>query len=405
MKIARSIQKELKVGLMFHSLMFHSLPMIYCRPVQRSALSVFLFAVFVLPAKNVSAQSVLLSSLKTSEQMASINASGGVLPKALPKALPRGSASLGRPLLLQKLPPRKNTVADPFLNPGAPPASPSQMGSASQSSCVVEDALVSPKPASRDAHEDLDALLWLRTSVEFDALTRQTFAAATQKLGEALVNPDWHALVEAERTGAAKPDRPPCVVVDVDETLLDNSVFQLERIQSDTEYQTDVWNEFVQRRASPAIEGAVDFVKACRAGGVKVFFVTNREAKVEAATRDNLISQGLMNSSDPDQILSKDEQPEWTSDKATRRREVGQKYRVLLLVGDDLNDFLSAKNLTIAQRKQLYVANQKNWGQSWFVVPNPNYGSWEQATIGNDYRAPLEKKRELKMRTLGADPQ
>ncbi len=302
--------------------------------------------------------------------------------------------------VLRKLPAKDDTVPDPFLNPSIPPASPPDVGAILQSS-GVEDALESPKSSPRGAHEDLDALLWLRTSVEFDALTRQAFAAATQKLGEALVDPDWEALVAAERTGAASASRPPCVIVDVDETMLDNSGFQLERIQSDTEYETDIWNKFVKRRASPAIEGAADFVKACRASGVKVFFVTNREAKVEAATRDNLISQGLMTASDPDQILSKNEQPDWTSDKASRRSIVAQNYRVLLLVGDDLNDFLSAKNLTIAQRKLLFQAHQKNWGQSWFVVPNPNYGSWEQATIGNDYSAPLEKKRALKMQTLG----
>ena len=377
--------------------MLQSLPMIFRNPFALLVVSALMVPVSVLQNPNASAQSVLLSNLKSSEQIASSETS--------PKALPKPSSTSKQHSVLRKLPPRDNTVSDPFLNPGVPPTSPPRVGSILQSS-GVEDALVSPKPNSSSAHEDLDALLWLRTSVEFDALTRQAFTAATQKLGEALVDPDWEALVEAERKDAGTADRrPPCVIVDVDETMLDNSAFQLERIQSDTEYETDVWNEFVRRRASPAIEGAEDFVKACRASGVKVFFVTNREAKVEEATRDNLIAQGLIAANDSELILSKNERPDWTSDKASRRRFVAKEYRVLLLVGDDLNDFLSAKNLTIAQRKQLFQAHQKNWGQAWFVVPNPNYGSWEQATIGNDYRATLKKKRELKMQTLGESAQ
>lgn len=366
--------------------MLQSLPMISSRPFAPSklaALSALLAAVFVLQTRTVPAQSVLLSNLKSSEQTAS--------PRSDQRSVAR------------QLPSHNSTISDPFLNTRVPQASPPRVSSILQSP-GVDDALVSPKSASNGAHEDLDALLWLRTSVEYDALTRQAFTAATQKLGEALVDPNWQSLVPAERMGDASANRPPCVVVDVDETMLDNSVFQLERIQSDTEYGTDVWNEFVQRRASPAIEGAVEFVQACRVSGVKVFFVTNREATVEAATRDNLIAQGLMTVSDPDVILSKNEQPDWSSDKTSRRRAVAREYRILLLIGDDLNDFLSAKNLTIEQRNQLFLANQKNWGQSWFVVPNPNYGSWEQATIGNDYRAPLEKKRELKMKTLGSSP-
>lgn len=361
--------------------------MISCRPIPLSIVSAILIAVFVLPAQNVAAQSVLLSNLKSSEQMDS---------PARPSSPVQRSG-------MRKLPSPNDAVSDPFLGNSLTPASPPTVGSILQSS-GVDDTLLATAPIANGAHEDLDALLWLRTSVEYDALTRQAFAAATEKLGQALVDPNWEALVEVERSGVALSGRPPCVIVDVDETMLDNSAFQMERIQSDTEYDTEVWNEFVRRRASPAIEGAVDFAQACRASGVKVFFVTNREAKVEAATRHNLVSEGLMDENDPDLILSKNERNNWTSDKASRRRFVAQKYRVLLLVGDDLNDFLSAKNLTIQQRNRLFLAHQENWGQRWFVLPNPNYGSWEQATIGNDYRAPLKKKRELKLQTLGGTP-
>jgi acid phosphatase len=366
------------------------------------AVMVVVFILCLSAAPDAGAQSVLLSNLKPSDQ----TDAAVVAPTSS-----AATSSNTRPTTTSpQRPTEKITTSDPFLNPDTSQRTPQTtpqttptIGSILQSS-GVDGALDSQASVDSGAHEDLDALLWLRTSVEYDAVTRQAFAAATQKLGEALVDPNWKALVAAEQGSAAADDRPPCVIVDVDETMLDNSVFQMERIQSDTEYETDTWNEFVQRRASPAIEGAADFVQACRASGVKVFFVTNREAAVEAATRDNLISQGLMTTSDPDQILSKNEQTDWTSDKKSRRQKVAQENRVLLLIGDDLNDFLSAKNLTIPQRKRLFQEHRANWGQSWFVIPNPNYGSWEQASIGNDYRATLEKKRKLKMETLGSEP-
>ena len=318
-------------------------------------------------------QSVLLSNLKSSD------------------------ASQTKPAVEQSL---AATSTDSFLQPTTPATSEPRVSSILETADVEDALLATPKTTSVGSHEDLDALLWLRTSAEYDALTRQTYNAAIEKLGKALVDADWNALDSSERSNP-KFNLPPCVIVDVDETVLDNSTFQLELIKSNAEYTPDAWNAFVKRSDSPAIEGAVEFLAACRLSGVKVFFVTNREASVEASTRKNLIAQGLMTPRDPDRILSKNEQPDWTSDKTSRRRAVAEKYRVLLLIGDDLNDFISAKNIPIAQRQQLYLSHKTNWGRSWFVLPNPNYGNWEQATYGYQNGASIEEKRLLKLKTLG----
>jgi acid phosphatase len=252
------------------------------------------------------------------------------------------------------------------------------------------------------AHEDLDALLWLRTSPEFDALTRQTFASATNKLGKAILDSGWNAQASAERE---QPDAdlvklPPCVIVDVDETVLDNSLYQLELIRDDGQYDPVPWNKFVQREVSTALDGAVDFLQSCRKAEVSVFFVTNRDASVEASTRKNLIAQRLMEVSDPDLILSRNEFPDWTADKTSRRRAVARKYRILLLLGDDLNDFVSAKNLSMDQRQRLYRDHQEKWGRFWFMLPNPNYGGWEQATYQYQHQQTISQKRRSKRATL-----
>ena len=341
-----------------------------------SKLCLLLWALAVMNAplgKLALGQSVLLSNLKSSD------ASGA---ESTPERLPAAAAN------------------DPLMRPRSPTTESPRVSSILETASIDNAMLAAPKSTSAGSHEDLDALLWLRTSAEYDALTRQTYNAAIEKLGQALVDADWNALDSSERSNS-KMNQPPCVIVDVDETVLDNSTFQLELIQSNTEYTPKAWNAFVERGASPAVEGAIDFVAACRSSGVKVFFVTNREVSVEASTRSNLIAQGLLTPRDPDRILSKNEQPDWTSDKASRRRAVAEKYRVLLLIGDDLNDFIAAKGLPIAERQQLYLAHEANWGRSWFVLPNPNYGNWEQATYDYKNGASIDEKRQMKLKTLG----
>jgi predicted secreted acid phosphatase len=85
---------------------------------------------------------------------------------------------------------------------------------------------------------------------------------------------------------------------------------------------------------------------------------------------------------DVDVVLARGERPEWGSDKESRRREVARSYRVLLLLGDDLNDFVSAFGADLDERRRLAEAASARWGTSWFVLPNPLYGSWERALVG-----------------------
>ena len=324
---------------------------------------------------STAAQSILLSSLKSSDSSQSNSAND--------------LAS-------------SETDNDPFVQPSTPAKSSPRISSVleiASADKTIPAMPATPKMDHAGSHEDLDALLWLRTSAEYDALTRQTYNAAIEKLGQALVDASWNALDASEQSNSII-DLPPCVIVDVDETVLDNSTFQLNLIKSNTEYTPKAWNDFVRQSDSPAVEGAVEFVAACRSSGVKVFFVTNREVSVESSTRNNLINQRLMTPRDPDRILSKNEEPDWTSDKTSRRLAVSEKYRVLLLIGDDLNDFISAKNLPITKRQQLYLSNKANWGRSWFVLPNPNYGNWEQATYDYQNGASADQKREMKMKAL-----
>jgi acid phosphatase len=143
-----------------------------------------------------------------------------------------------------------------------------------------------------------------------------------------------------------------------------------------TIFQQDMWADWVNRTAATAIPGAQSFVALAEKRGVKVFFITNRTAAEQSATLKNLAALGIAASDDT--VLCSGENG-WTSDKTARRAEVAKLHRVLLLVGDDMNDFVSTATLTPLQRVELAKAHADRWGKSWILLPNPLYGSWERA--------------------------
>jgi acid phosphatase len=86
-----------------------------------------------------------------------------------------------------------------------------------------------------------------------------------------------------------------------------------------------------------------------------------------------------------DVILSKGEN-DWPSDKSSRRELVAQNYRIILLLGDDINDFVAgARTKNPAPRQALVRKHSGYWGRRWILLPNPLYGSWEASLIARDF--------------------
>lgn len=276
-------------------------------------------------------------------------------------------------------------------------------------SCASPDSPTSEKPQqdedSSQQHEDLDATLWVQTSGEYQAITRQTYRLAELTLKDALADPDWTASLEQQQlidSGDVKlADLKPAVVFDVDETVLNNSAYQVGLIETNTGYSREGWKAFVTEKKSTPIAGAVEFVQACRDSGAQVIFITNREHEVEGSTRENLISAGLMKESDADIVFSKYEKEDWKSDKISRRTELAKQYRILLLIGDDLHDFASTgHHPTSQQRRELVNSHPDWWGKKWIVLPNPNYGGWEQSLYDWNNSSSSQTKLKLKRNHL-----
>lgn len=231
------------------------------------------------------------------------------------------------------------------------------------------------------SNNTLYSTLWIQTAAEYEALTTQAYNTSARLLPVALEDSTWSASLQQGEIEMAR-NLPAAIVLDVDETVLDNSYYEARGIIDNTGFQTDTWNRWVREMEAEAIKGAVTLTNMAVEMGIAVFYITNRSADVQSATEQNLREQGFPVAENA--VMSNGGQPEWTSAKTARRQVVADDHRVLMLFGDDLNDFVPARGISIDQRKQLVEEHSDKWGYKWFVFPNPNYGSWERALYTGD---------------------
>ena len=240
-------------------------------------------------------------------------------------------------------------------------------------------------------NDTLYATAWMQAAGEYAALSRQAYGAAAVRLEKALADKNWTAATE--QAGRDVSALPPAIIVDVDETVLDNSPYQARLILNQEAYSEESWNEWVAAAEAEPLAGAVEFLQAASKRGVTVFYVTNRDVSGEAATRANLLAKGFPVDASRDVLLLKGEN-DWPSDKTSRREFVANDFRIILLCGDDLNDFVSgARTKDPAPRNALVEAYASWFGERWIVLPNPTYGSWEGSLFGRDYSLSPEAKR------------
>ena len=252
------------------------------------------------------------------------------------------------------------------------------------------------------AHDLLNAVLWMQRSVEYKATALTAFALARIRLDQALADPNWTA-APREQTGAYQ-SLPPAVVLDIDESILDNSRYQAWMVLKDTTFDAKTWNAFVNTLASVPIPGALEFAKYADGKGVKVFYITNRTAEEEPATRKNLEKFGFPMGGSVDTLLPTRKQPDCGSAKGTRRTFVAKSYRILLNVGDNFADFVDEYRGTEAERLRVMEQHKDRWGREWIMIANPSYGSFESAPFGHDFKLSNGDRRKAKRGVLEAWP-
>jgi acid phosphatase len=239
--------------------------------------------------------------------------------------------------------------------------------------------------AQERTYENLNAILWMQRSAEYQAAARQTYRAAEDALTRALEDVNWTAALE--QFGDYR-DKPPAVILDLDETVLDNSPFQARLTRDGKAYSDAGWQAWVAEEAAGSVPGAIEFLKFAHANGVVPVYITKRTCN-PADPKDPTVA--VLRKLDAPflsaNLLCRDR----TSDKSPRRAIAQATYRILLLIGDDFNDFLTAA-ATVEQRQRQFDLHQRFFGERWFLLPNPSYGGWEGA-VGRQLNQKLDKLR------------
>ena len=266
--------------------------------------------------------------------------------------------------------------------------------------CATTTTLRKP---SAPGLENLNAVAWMQASAEHDLVYLEVFRSAGEKLLAALADPAWDALPPAEREVAAA-NLPPAVIVDIDETVLDNGPYQARLVRSGQSFDAASWSAWCREASARALPGALEFAQLAARHGVTVFYLSNRAAALSAPTLANLRAEGFPLAPDREVFLGRgtDVAGCTTSggDKGCRRRLVGRGYRVLLQMGDQLGDFIDVDASSPAARAAA-MAPWLDWiGERWFVLPNPTYGDWEAALFGGDFALPPAERQVRKINAL-----
>lgn len=253
------------------------------------------------------------------------------------------------------------------------------------------------------ADDNLNAVLWVQQAQEYRALATQTWRMAAATLDRALADPQWTALLPGEGAELQQPGLKPAVIVDIDETVLDNSPYQARLVLDGKSYKEESWAEWVAEKRARPVPGALDFARAASARGVTLIYISNRTEQMKADTLHNLRAAGFPVADDGVYLGMGVDVPGCTrphEDKGCRRIKVASQYRVLMQVGDQITDFGQPRSNDNADRDAL-LAGHPGWlGERWFMLPNPTYGGYESAAVGNRRGLSAEQRRAAKHAAL-----
>lgn len=237
------------------------------------------------------------------------------------------------------------------------------------STLLLLPACAAPRTATPPAPGPTGAALppavhWVRNSAEHRAVFLQTYRAASERARE---------LARGREAGTW------AVILDADETVLDNSTYQMRLARRGEAFSNETWNAWVREEAAAAQPGAARFIELVRGLGGRVAIVTNRDEPVCDATRRNLAALVI----EVDVVLCQAEGEQGKEGRFAAVREGTTPaglppLDVVMWVGDNIHDFPG-----LDQRvREGPPGPYEPFGRRWFVLPNPMYGSWERNPAG-----------------------
>ena len=248
-------------------------------------------------------------------------------------------------------------------------------------------AVTGPPPG----HEMLNAVLWQRDAAEYRAVAVQAYRLAAARLAEGLADPAWTAALEQEGDVSGLP---PAVMLDIDETVLDNTPYEARIIRAYGAYSRATFAAWCEEAAAGPVPGVTEFLARARSLEVAVYFYTARREALRSCTLRNLARLGLPVAPDGSNLLM------GGTAKTAWRSHVAATHRIVLLIGDNLEDFVTGSRQDPAARRAVMKRHRDRWGRQWIVLPNPMYGHWESAFYGFDHGLSREAKTGHKLEAL-----
>lgn len=235
-------------------------------------------------------------------------------------------------------------------------------------------------PVELQAQQLVDATAWFQQSAEYRALAYQSFNFAKIAFDQ--------AQVAANQTKA--------VVVDLDETMIDNSIYEGALIKYGASFSNKTWSAWEQHGTPTALPGAVAFASYVNSHGGKMYYISNRSDDNKAPTMKTLEALGFPGVSADTVLLKTD-----TSNKDVRYNQVLQHDPIVLYIGDNLNDFMGVygKN-TVAARKEWVDANKNMFGVKYIMMPNPMYGNWMSSLAENFYSLSGSEQNKVRQQSV-----
>ncbi|MGB0390940.1 MAG: 5'-nucleotidase, lipoprotein e(P4) family [Salibacteraceae bacterium] len=215
----------------------------------------------------------------------------------------------------------------------------------------------------------MNSVLFHQTAAEYKALCYQTYNFS--KL-----------VLENKLKGHAYPyEKPPAIVMDLDETVVDNSFYNAQLLLDNEGYTKDSWKEWSDLSKAGAVPGAIEFIKSAQELGVKVMFISNRRSNELSSTMNNVISLGVNNVDSSNFLLREEE-----GSKMARRSLVSEENEIVMLFGDNLADFMEIFDKESNQvRNDLVDSLSAEFGNRFVVLPNVLYGEWEGSLYDYKY--------------------
>jgi 5'-nucleotidase (lipoprotein e(P4) family) len=233
--------------------------------------------------------------------------------------------------------------------------------------------------------QNIMSTLWFQTAGEAKALYYQSYNIGKLRLDEILAG--------KSKQGSLKP----AVVLDIDETILDNSPRIVRNIKNEQGPPLS-WKSWVNRAQAKALPGALDFLKYAQSKGVEIFYISNRDDITKAATIQNLQQVGAPMADAEHVLLQKPNE----IGKESRRMQVTKTHDIVLLFGDNLGDFSGFDRLSPAERVKAVDKRREEFGRKLIVFPNPMYGDWEDSIY--NYKRPLTDQQKAKLRKDSLQP-